>query len=191
MMGLAAQCESHKTTLPIDDVAAIREGYMCSFSQGGTPADSDGDGLGQDVDCDDQDPASFPGATEICDLRDNDCNGLADAADGLDCSAVCLVAEGGPADLRVEKGACTSASIPGYRNVFVRGSLNALRAAGGVSSVGVELVACPQPWTYDRVAEASALAGDDGFYLVRDVADTDFGADSAAAPRVPTESGCP
>ena len=60
--------------------------------------DADGDGFGDDAitwltcmtppdaselggDCDDLDPTSFPGEPEVCDQRDQDCNGLVD--DGL------------------------------------------------------------------------------------------------------------
>ncbi len=54
--------------------------------------DDDGDGLNDDQgDCDDADPASFPGAAEVCDGRDNDCDGgiddgdfQAETCDGLD-----------------------------------------------------------------------------------------------------------
>lgn len=63
--------------------------------------DGDGDGIGdpdqpsfgcvddpenyvsQSGDCDDQDVSTYPGAQEICDERDNDCNGSVD--DGISC----------------------------------------------------------------------------------------------------------
>ncbi len=38
-------------------------------------ADADGDGVTADVDCNDDDAAIFPGAEEVCDLQDNDCDG--------------------------------------------------------------------------------------------------------------------
>ncbi len=43
--------------------------------------DADLDGYGQQVDCDDRDPAVHPGATENCDGVDNDCDGLVDDED--------------------------------------------------------------------------------------------------------------
>ncbi len=47
---------------------------------GGAEADADGDFvLVCGNDCDDTDPANFPGNTEICDGQDNDCNDLDDA----------------------------------------------------------------------------------------------------------------
>ena len=42
------------------------------------PVDSDGDGFTSDEDCDDTNPAINPGATEICDGLDNNCNGEID-----------------------------------------------------------------------------------------------------------------
>jgi Putative metal-binding motif len=40
--------------------------------------DDDSDGALADADCDDNDASVFPGAAEVCDGADNDCNGLVD-----------------------------------------------------------------------------------------------------------------
>jgi hypothetical protein len=42
------------------------------------PTDADGDGVPASMDCDDADVAVFPGANEVCDGKDNDCNGVTD-----------------------------------------------------------------------------------------------------------------
>ena len=43
-----------------------------------TAVDTDGDGYTSDVDCNDNDPAINPDATEICDGKDNNCDGAID-----------------------------------------------------------------------------------------------------------------
>lgn len=48
----------------------------------GVPFDSDGDGYGLDADCNDNDASINPGASEICDSVDNNCNGQVDEIDG-------------------------------------------------------------------------------------------------------------
>ena len=40
--------------------------------------DADGDGFTSRYDCNDSDPSIHPGATEICDDLDNDCDDLVD-----------------------------------------------------------------------------------------------------------------
>lgn len=47
--------------------------------------DSDGDGVFDDQDCSPQDALSYPGAPELCDATDNDCNGDVDDGDACDC----------------------------------------------------------------------------------------------------------
>jgi len=52
------------------------------------PVDGDGDGVTDDLDCDDTDPAVFPGAAEICNGLDDNCSGVADDGvpnDGAGC----------------------------------------------------------------------------------------------------------
>lgn len=47
--------------------------------------DSDGDGYRFDEDCDDADPTTYPGATELCDAVDSDCDGsITDDYEDLD-----------------------------------------------------------------------------------------------------------
>ena len=47
------------------------------------PADADGDGVASPEDCDDEDPTVYPGALELCDGVDNDCDGRVDDEDEI------------------------------------------------------------------------------------------------------------
>jgi hypothetical protein len=49
-----------------------------------TPVDADGDGVFED-DCDDDDPTVYPMAEEICDNKDNNCDGQIDEDDICPC----------------------------------------------------------------------------------------------------------
>ena len=54
----------------------------CALGERPEGTDDDGDGVTlEDGDCDDTDPANFPGGVEVCDGQDNDCDGQADFAD--------------------------------------------------------------------------------------------------------------
>ncbi len=55
------------------------------------PVDRDSDGVTDDTDCDDLDPRRYPGAEEVWDELDNDCDGLVDA-DGAFTGGVTLTA---------------------------------------------------------------------------------------------------
>ncbi len=68
--------------------------------------DNDSDGFFADVDCDDTAPAIHPGVTEICNTKDDDCDGLTD--EGFGTGVVCSAGIG--ACLRTGTIVCVSAS---------------------------------------------------------------------------------
>jgi hypothetical protein len=69
--------------------------------------DRDGDGVGDCTDCDDRNPKRKPGATEVCDGVDNDCDGLVD--ENAPCDRVCdTPSKVGGADLRVTNAVFSS-----------------------------------------------------------------------------------
>lgn len=52
--------------------------YYDAWYNCGDPVDNDSDGVKQDKDCNDDDKSVYPGATEICDKVDNDCDMIVD-----------------------------------------------------------------------------------------------------------------
>jgi hypothetical protein len=85
------ECRQNADCTPLNDahdldVTKAAEVYQCASDQLGcvlSPTDWDGDGalaLGPDGqrDCDDGEARSAPGGEEVCDLLDNDCDGVVD-----------------------------------------------------------------------------------------------------------------
>ena len=62
-----------------DDDAADDDDAGVDDDDTTSATDADGDGVPASSDCDDSDPANFPGNFESCDGQDNDCDGLEDA----------------------------------------------------------------------------------------------------------------
>jgi len=76
------------TNAPFDDIAGRQMGAKAGtaafqFAKGYFYKDRDGDGYFSYEDCDDNNAAIHPGAAEVCDRVDNDCNGKVD--DGVEC----------------------------------------------------------------------------------------------------------
>ncbi len=78
-----------------NDLAGKIDDPTLDTGSGAPTADSDGDGSPDSEDCDDTDPDVHPGAEELCDGVDTDCDGRGDAdsdRDGEpDCSDTCPV----------------------------------------------------------------------------------------------------
>ena len=80
--GACADRENPCATVVCDHIEGCFDGYCLR--------DRDGDGTPQDDDCDDNDPRSHPGAEEVCDGLDNDCDLRQD--EGCDFTDSCVEA---------------------------------------------------------------------------------------------------
>ncbi|NIR38994.1 MAG: hypothetical protein GWO04_28640, partial [Actinobacteria bacterium] len=120
---------------------------MCGAVPGMVPRDGD---------CDDSDPGITPGATELCDDVDNDCDANTDEGASASCSGAnaiyscvdgfCEVAQCtgsyGDCDLRASTGCETDLAVTGgtahcgYCNASCAGCMGGICSTGGVSSFG-------------------------------------------------------
>ena len=68
---------------PFNRDNGINSGHVRVYETGITVGvDNDNDGFTSDVDCNDNDDTVYPGASEICDTKDNDCDGFIDEFEG-------------------------------------------------------------------------------------------------------------
>ncbi|MBK7759346.1 MAG: lamin tail domain-containing protein [Deltaproteobacteria bacterium] len=59
---------------PVDDTSSSSDDSSGGDDDTGAPVDADGDGVSAATDCDDKDASRYPGADEVCDGEDQDCD---------------------------------------------------------------------------------------------------------------------
>lgn len=130
--GAPVQVDGERTSAPMRRASPRRAGASVSLprpsgpSNGvGTPTsnDLDGDGFSIPQDCDDGDAATYPGAPEIIDGLDNNCNGLVDEG---------ASSPGGSSSLgNSSTGHSTSSGSSANASSNTASSSNALSSPGG------------------------------------------------------------
>ncbi len=162
----------------------------CVFQDGRVDADNDGAfasgtasdpkaALGCGQDCDDASPQIFPGARELCDALDNDCNGVVDDATSL--------APSGQAPTRVSPlsaarssaaglafdGESFGASMTSQEGGRTQGQFQQLSARGQlvggpqrIARVNAESYGGPLVWSGERFLTAYEDARQDGNYEI-------------------------
>ncbi len=163
-----------------------------------TPVDEDGDGALSDVDCDDLDSSVYPGAPELCDGKDNDCDPTTSAVGGeadadLDGSLSC--ADCDDANPGVNPSAY---ELPGNAiDENCDGSLGDCDDPTRIWKNHGQYVRCVAHEVNDLVAQG-AITQDEGDGLVSSAAQSDTGKkdgtvltseESAAALSQPTDCG--
>jgi hypothetical protein len=116
-------------------------------------------------DCNDVDATMFPGNPEVCDGKDNNCNGTAD--DGF---ASPSARPGVGASKSGTTIAMNWAAVAGAdRDDTVRGLMSSLRASAGDFTVATDLCVANDRTSPDASDDASTTPGDGFWYLVRAV----------------------
>ncbi len=102
-------CEATDKAAGERDTGAVTASGSDGDDGSGEPSDpdNDNDGVPASVDCDDADPDVHPGGTEICDGKDNDCNGTIDGEEAEDAETWYADVDGdGHGDLEAETTTC-------------------------------------------------------------------------------------
>jgi hypothetical protein len=82
-----------------------------------TVVDADGDGYTSDVDCNDTNPAIYPGATEVCNGVDDNCDTIVDGGTDADGDGIYSVCDNCPNDYNPYQ-AESDGSVPGMRGYW-------------------------------------------------------------------------
>lgn len=170
--------------------------------------DLDGDGygvvgdiscrIGATTDCDDTSALVSPAASERCrNAIDDNCNGLADAADAVCPASVCmritLGAPGTDPQVKFDKPALCPAPGALARGVHaIWGDLGAVHVQAGEIKLGaVQPIACADTADTRFFDNLKPEPGHVDFFLVRETSQASYGASHDGKPRSPDSGDCP